>query len=68
MNWFEKTRYHDLYFCATEICHVVTFIGSRCPFCKQPGNLIRERGILDIGDRIEEGKAKRESLQNQTRN
>ena len=67
MRWHEKSREYDVYFCRSILCHVLTFRGSslksqrKCPLCGDVGILAREGSSLDIADRIEENKRRRES-------
>lgn len=56
MNWNEKSKNSDLFFCTTVECNVITFRpgpleNNICPKCKHTGSLVRSRSLLPLGIR-----------------
>lgn len=51
MNWRDKSKDSDLFFCVKEECLVITFrpgpLGRNvCPKCFTPGSIVRHKDVI----------------------
>lgn len=61
MNWSDKSKTSDLFFCTNIECRVITFRHgpireNECPKCHELGALVRNATLLDKGIRSESPK------------